>query len=404
MQRNKLGLLCVAKNAWRVLRHPHLAARLITLEGEKRFSHLLNPRARQGYAGKICTVVLKPTDLCNLRCRVCGQWGDHGHQLSRNMEKLREDEVPLRRYVSLLEDLCSHGHRPLIVLLGGEPMLYEGTLELIEIASRLGMPVTMTSNGTGVAAAAGRLANAHLFGLQLSIDGHTAELHNFLRPGAGSVNNFSQIDAALTAAAEAREASNSGLPLITAITVISRYNAGHLLDIYEAFRRRVDLFVFSLSWWIDEAAAQAHEADFFQRFGFVPQRHRGFLSDLIPRDYQTLHRQLEAILSRSQPWNATPVCIIPSLTSVADLTTYYTDHQAHFDYNRCKALFQEIEVTSDGRVTPCRSFVDYTVGNAKEATLTELWNSPAYVTFRQSLSQDGLMPVCSRCCGLMGFS
>ena len=404
MQRSKLGPRWVAKNAWRVLRHPGLAARLITLEGEKRFSHLLNPRARRGYAGKICTVVIKPTDLCNLRCRVCGQWGDHGYQLSRNIERFKENEVPLSRYVSLLEDLRSHGHRPLLALLGGEPMLYEGTVKLIEIASRLGLPVMMTSNGTGVAAAADRLANAPLFGLQLSIDGHTAELHNFQRPGAGSVNNFSQIDAALTAAAEAREASGSGLPLITAITVITRYNAGHLLDIYEAFRRRVDLFVFSLSWWIDEASAQAHEADFFRRFGFVPQCHRGYLSGLKPQDYHLLHRQLEEILSRSQPWNAAPVCIIPPLTSVADLTTYYTDHQAHFGYHRCLALFQEIEIMSDGRVTPCRSFVDYTVGNVKDATLTELWNSPAYVTFRQSLRQDGLMPVCSRCCGLMGFS
>jgi radical SAM protein with 4Fe4S-binding SPASM domain len=404
MQRSKLGPLCVAKNVWRVLRHPGLAARFLTLAGEKHFSLLLNPRARRGYAGKICTVVVKPTDLCNLRCRVCGQWGDHGYQLSRNIECFRENEVPLSRYVSLLEDLCAHGHRPLIVLLGGEPMLYEGTLELIEIASRLGLPVTMTTNGTGVPAAAGRLANAPLFGLQLSIDGHTAELHNFQRPGARSLNNFSQIDAALTAAAEAREASGSGLPLITAITVITRYNAGHLLDIYEALRQRVDLFVFSLSWWIDEAAAQAHEADFFRRFGFVPQTHRGYLSDLKPRDYHTLHRQLEEILSRSRPWNATPVCIIPPFTSVADLTTYYTNHQAHLGYNRCKALFQEIEVMSDGRVTPCRTFVDYTVGNVKDATLTELWNSPAYVSFRRSLRQDGLMPVCSRCCGLMGFS
>ncbi|MEJ2226272.1 MAG: LLM class flavin-dependent oxidoreductase, partial [Syntrophobacterales bacterium] len=65
--------------------------------------------------------------------------------------------------------------------------------------------------------------------------------------------------------------------------------------------------------------------------------------------------------------------------------------------------FALLDLMSDGRVTPCRSFIDYTVGNVKEATLTELWNSPAYVTFRQSLRQDGLMPVCSRCCGLMGF-
>jgi radical SAM protein with 4Fe4S-binding SPASM domain len=283
-------------------------------------------------------------------------------------------------------------------------MLYDGIVDLIEAAAGLGLPVMMTTNGTGVAAAAPRLAKAPLFGLQLSIDGHTPELHNRLRPGAGAVNNFAQIDAALTAIRQAREDVGQGLPLITAITVITRDNAGHLVDIYQAFHRRVDLFVFCLSWWIDEDAARAHEADFTRRFGFPPQRHRGYLSDLRPEDYRLLHHQLEELLSRSRPWGATPVSIIPPLTSEADLTTYYTDHGARFGKQRCTAIFQEMQIMSDGQVTPCRSYIDYPVGNVKEATLTELWNSPAYVNFRQSLMQEGLMPVCSRCCGLLGFS
>jgi radical SAM protein with 4Fe4S-binding SPASM domain len=97
------------------------------------------------------------------------------------------------------------------------------------------------------------------------------------------------------------------------------------------------------------------------------------------------------------------VSIIPPLTGEADLAAYYTDHRALFGFDRCTAIFQEIQVMSDGRVTPCRSYIDYPVGHVKEATLTELWNSPAYVAFRRSLTRDGLMPVCSRCCGLLGF-
>jgi radical SAM protein with 4Fe4S-binding SPASM domain len=54
-------------------------------------------------------------------------------------------------------------------------------------------------------------------------------------------------------------------------------------------------------------------------------------------------------------------------------------------------------------MSPCRDYHDYVVGNIKEATITELWNSPAYVRFRHSLATEGLMPACSRCCGLMGY-
>ena len=61
-----------------------------------------------------------------------------------------------------------------------------------------------------------------------------------------------------------------------------------------------------------------------------------------------------------------------------------------------------MEVNSNGDLSPCRDYHDYVVGNIKEATITELWNSPAYRKFRQSLATEGLMPVCSRCCGLDG--
>jgi radical SAM protein with 4Fe4S-binding SPASM domain len=402
-RQRKLSPLAMAKNAMRVLRHPAIASRLISLEASKRFFDLLNPQAQKGYARQIRTIVLRPTDLCNLRCRVCGQWGEQGYQFERDLKSFKQNELPVSRYIFLLEDLRRQGHRPLLVLLGGEPMLYEGIVDLIGAASGMGLPVMMTTNGTGVAAVAPRLVQGPLFGLQLSIDGHNAELHNRLRPGAGAINNFAQIEAALTAVRQAREAAGHGLPLITAITVISRDNAGHLVDIYETFRHRVDLFVFCLSWWIDADAARAHEADFSRRFGFIPQRHRGYLSDLKPQDFHLLHKQLQEVLSRSRPWDAPPVSIIPPLTSEADLTAYYTDHRARFGHNRCTAIFQEMQIMSDGLVTPCRSYIDYPVGNAKEATLTELWNSQAYVNFRRSLMKEGLMPVCSRCCGLLGF-
>ena len=62
-----------------------------------------------------------------------------------------------------------------------------------------------------------------------------------------------------------------------------------------------------------------------------------------------------------------------------------------------------MEVNSNGDLSPCRDYHDYVVCNLKEATITELWNSPAYRKFRHSLDTEGLMPVCSRCCGLMGY-
>jgi radical SAM protein with 4Fe4S-binding SPASM domain len=316
---------------------------------------------------------------------------------------LKRSEVPLERYLEVLGDLTTHGHHPFVYLWGGEPMLYEGSLPLIEAASALKLPTAIATNGTRIAAAARRLVEAPMFLLQLSIDGPDAATHNQARPGVGGADNFADIQAALAAVGEAKRARRRTLPLVASLTTISQTNFRHLVDIYEAFRDKVDLFVFYLSWWIDAARCEAHEADFRRRFGFTPERPRGWVGGWKPDDYGELNRQLEAVLERSRPGTAPAVTLIPSITGEDNLRSYYTDHSNYFGFNQCISIYQAVEVNSNGDLSPCRDYHDYVVGNLKDATITELWNSPAYRKFRQSLATEGLMPVCSRCCGLMGY-
>jgi radical SAM protein with 4Fe4S-binding SPASM domain len=191
--------------------------------------------------------------------------------------------------------------------------------------------------------------------------------------------------------------------LIASLTTISQNNHRHLLDIYESFRDKVDLFVFYLSWWIDPQNARAHDADFEARFGFKPALHWSWQAGWKPADYAELNRQLESVQAASRPWTAPPVVLIPPVTGTENLHTYYTDHQARFGFDRCQSIFQVVEVNSNGDLSPCRDYHDYVVGNLKDATITQLWNSEPYRQFRQSLDTQGLMPVCSRCCGLMGY-
>lgn len=403
-RQSRLSLGVVLKNFTRVAPHPWISKRLVALEGEKHLFNLLYPRAQEGRGRKIRVVSFRPTDLCNLRCKTCGQWGGQGYQLGKKIQQLKADEVPLSRYLFLLEDLVRHGHHPILNIWGGEPMLYKGTVELVEAAARLGLPALIVSNGTtGIVSAADRLVKAPLFSLQISIDGHCAELQNELRPGVGGKNSFARIEASLAAIRQARESRGRRLPLISVNTVISRRNFRHLVDIYETFRDRVDAFFFFLSWWIDEAGARAHEQDFSRRFGFRPRSHWGWVGDWKPEDYHAVDQQLREIIGRSQSLSAPSVSIHPAITGSDNLRTYYTDHEELFGYKRCLAVFQEVAVNSNGDVSPCRDYTDYVVGNVKHATITELWNSPAFLKFRRSLATEGLMPVCSRCCGLMAY-
>jgi len=401
--RSRVSLGVIAKNFRRLAKHPWIASKLVTLQGEKWLFNRLYPRAPEGCAHKVRQVSIRITDLCNLRCHTCGQWGDQGFLHGRNLRQLKQNEVPVGRYLEVLEDLVAHGHHPNVYLWGGEPMLYEGTLELIERAAALKLPVSIATNGTRIAGAARRLVQAPMFLLQVSIDGPDAALHNQARPGVAGADNFADIQAGLEAVRRERQAQGRNLPLIASLTTISQTNYRHLLDIYEAFRDRVDLFVFYLAWWIDADRVKAHEADFSRRFGFAPRLPAGWIGGWRPDDYQELDRQLKGLLQVSQSWNAPPVTLIPHVTGEDALRTYYTDHGARFGYEQCISIYQAVEVDSNGDLSPCRDYHDYVVGNLKDATITELWNSPAYRKFRRSLATEGLMPVCTRCCGLMGY-
>jgi radical SAM protein with 4Fe4S-binding SPASM domain len=393
----------VGKLLPRILPHPWIAGKLALLQGEKWLFETLYPKSGNGRARRIRQISLRLTDVCNLRCRTCGQWGERGFLHEGDLSGLKQAEISLESYRQQFRDLVLHGHHPLVYLWGGEPMLYEGTLDLVDAATALRLPASIATNGTRLAEAAERFVAAPLFLLQVSVDGHCSELHNQLRPSIGRGDNFAAVTRGLDAVQEARRKQRRKLPLIAALTVISRGNVDHLFDIYEAFRHRVDFFVFYLSWWIDEVHARAHETEFRSRFGMTPAKHRSWIGTWRPKEVHALDRNLRRIAGRARSAGAPAATVIPPLAGAADLYTYYTDHAARFGFDRCISIYQNLEVNSNGDVSPCRDYSDYVIGNIKRRSLVELWNAPSYQNFRSSVSQRGLMPVCSRCCGLMGY-
>ncbi len=401
-RRSNISLDAIIKGGRILLPHPWIATKLARMEIEKNLFSLFNPAKKNGYARKIHQLSIRITDLCNLRCHTCGQWGDNGFLHGCSSSDLRKREVEGKRYLELFDDLLEHGHKPNIYIWGGEPTMYSSLIEVLNGASERGLPASIVSNGHGIARLAKELVASRLYLLQISIDGHNGEIHNKLRPGAGKGDAFENVVNGLRAVTEFRGQKHQ-LPIVASLTVISNQNVNHLVDIYERFKNHVDIFVFYLSWWIDEEQAANHEKDFEKRFGFKPQLHRGWIGSWRPREYETLARQIKELKSMSKSLSAPSVTFIPNVTSTDELSLYYNDHGSTFGHDECVSIFQAVELDSNGDLSPCRDYHDYIVGNIKENTITELWNSKSYRHFRKSLQQDGLMPVCNRCCGLMGY-
>ena len=403
MSQSSVPIATILKTTGKLLEKPVFAKNVAMIQVD-RFLRNRAPDTKDGKAGRIRQFSIRITDLCNLRCHTCGQWGDQGFLRDCSIGELRKDEVSPERYIELLRDLKEHGHSPSVYLWGGEPMLYKGSVEIIEEAARLGMPPSIATNATGLAQHAGRLVEAPMFVIQISVDGPDAETHNACRPGANpSVNNFATINEAIQTIREIRKSKKQRLPLIAALTTINNLNYNRLLEIYEAFRNKVDVCVFYLAWWIDEESAKKHVEDFEARFGFKPEKHFGWIGSWRPPDYGVLAEQLKQLSRKAGQLSGPGVIIMPPLTESHDLETYYSNHDAKFGFNTCNHIFTSVEINSNGDMSPCRDYHDFVVGNVKDKTVTQLWNSESYCTFRKSLSRKGLMPACTRCCGLMGY-
>src|SRR6186997_1003651 len=144
---------------------------------------------------------------CNLKCEMCNHW-----------RETRESPVPAKRFMEVISELGEMGTKK-IHISGGEPMLRPQIPEFVELASSLGIKVTMTTNGTLVdKAKAKRLVEGGLRGVNVSIDSPIRKMHEKIRGVDGCFK------ATVKAVELFRRYKHKGKLTIRINTVVSRTN------------------------------------------------------------------------------------------------------------------------------------------------------------------------------------
>jgi radical SAM protein with 4Fe4S-binding SPASM domain len=373
-------------------------------QASKEIFNLRHPRgARHGKGDGLQLVSLRITDRCNLRCHSCGQWGDSGYLLDTPVRDLKEREVPLSVYRNFARSVTEAGWHPIWYVWGGEPMLYPGILDFLAYVRELRMPVSLVTNGTRVAEHAAEIVDSCRI-LYLSVDGPNAEIHDTQRPGArGGTSNFREVHEALEAVREEKRRRGVVFPLVIPLSCITRYNSEHLVELYRYVARYSDAHVLYLTWWIDPGSAEEHSREFESRFGFRPRTHTGWIGDWKDFDHGRVAQSLETMRRLSLESGLCPPVPLPALWTREEIARYYTNHSDGFGYEQCVSIFMTLEVDSDGSASLCRDYHDYVIGNIARDDVAEMWNNERARAFRRSISTDGLLPACRRCCGLMGF-
>jgi len=120
-------------------------------------------------------VVWNYTDLCNLRCRYCYQ----------SAGKPKRDELTFEEKIDLVNQMVD-ANVAFLALSGGEPIMGDRFWDVLGYASKF-MHTSLASNGTllGSRQVVQKLVDHGLRNIFISLDGTTAESHDFIR-GAGS--------------------------------------------------------------------------------------------------------------------------------------------------------------------------------------------------------------------------
>ncbi len=350
----------------------------------------------------ISQISLRVNEVCNLACSSCGQWGENGHLRAKQdagekLEQLDFDVVK-RLIVETRHD------KPVYYIWGGEPTLWKPLLPLFQELGKHKLYGSVVTNAQALEPILEDLIDTGALNiLFLSLDGWDAESQNMMRSSkSGKTDNFEKVMRVIDKVDEIKKRKGLKMPFVVPITVISNINHEHLAEIHELVADKTQLHPYYFGWFITEERAALHEKVFSDRFGFEPHNHKGYLKSCFNDvDPKITADQIAKIKEISKGRQSVPQ-ILPDIYSEKDIKRYYDDHSWDVGYHKCQSIYHVVEVSPNGTVTPCRDYQDYTVGNINDTAFYDIWNGDKYKKFRSEM-EKGLMPVCTRCCGLQGF-
>jgi len=338
-------------------------------------------------------VSLKITNKCNLRCKMCAQWGESGYNLTKPGEVINI-ELPFEVYQRMIDDVKPY--KPFFYIWGGEPFLYRPIMDVLWYLKRNKLTTIIVTNGIRLEDTVQELVEMQLEGLLMSVDG-TEDVHNKIR---GWDNSYQHLMNGIEKVREYKAANNSRLPYLVFLITITSDNVHDLYNIFKAVEDAgADAVICYYSWFTNPEIGHQHVQNMQERLGITPTAWTGYLLTLDKTDTKAIQSNVREI--QSQDW-AFPYVFLPDLT-IEQIPKYYEDPSEIFKYKRCVAPWLITEIMPNGDVATCRDYPDYVTGNINKDSILDVWNNEPYRRFRNTLKEEGSFPICSRCCGLMGF-
>jgi MoaA/NifB/PqqE/SkfB family radical SAM enzyme len=314
---------------------------------------------------------LETTNRCNLLCTTCPRTyeeleppADMSWELFRSIV----DQVPN------LSRAVLHGV--------GEPMLVKNLPRMVRYLKDRGTYVLFNTNGTVLNEKNGRaLIDAGLDELRVSFDAANAESYRAIR----GKNYFNRILKNVRVFRELQEREGKLKPRVSAWLTGLRETVEQLPE------------------FVRVAAGTGVTEVYLQRLVFFGDNAIGKA-----RPDQALYEQLSrdeaAYIERAAEVAAELGVTFSASGAASEPGMSLKRHDNGSPWSMCRRPWTVMYITANGRALPCciapfsqRGYENYTLGDATQQTLREIWTGEAYRSFRRGLLSDKPPAACASC-------
>lgn len=318
------------------------------------------------------TLDLNPTDLCNLQCKSCWQRDpnfkhlDSSYQLSADL------------FLDVVEQAIELGVEEFEITGGGEPLMRKelvlAAMRKIKGAKLVG---NLTTNGTLFKEKdLNVITQLGWDQLTISLDGATAETHDYLRGKKGS---FEQIMTSLRQLNDLKERTGKEKPRLKFNCVVSNQNYDQLEDLVElAHELDVEEVSFE-SLTVHSPQGKQLKLTDEERDAFACEAEQAYKLAGQHGINTNLSSLRGTMLKRS---NQMKELMNTSSSSFADLP--------------CYEPWFHLVIKVDGSANPCCLY-DCQQANVKQKTLKQIWYGPTFQRIRQRIKQGNLPDCCQIC-------
>ncbi len=346
-----------------------------TVDPRRYFEAVSPVRAKRMENEPVC-LYLEVTNRCNLLCTTCPRTYvelEPPADISWELFTTIVDQIPK------LQRAVLHGV--------GEPMLVKNLPQMVRYLKDRGVYVLFNTNGTLLTERNGRaMIDAGLDELRVSLDASNPTSYLAVR----GKNYFARILHNVRQFRAMQEREGHALPKVSAWLTGLKETIAELPD------------------FVRVAADIGVKEVYLQRLVFFEDNDGGLAANGLARPDQALYERMNSAesvhIAEAERLAASLGMTFSASGAASEPGMSLKKADDSSPWALCRRPWSVMYFTANGRALPCciapfsqRGYENYTLGDATQDSLREIWNGAAYTDFREALLSDAPPKACASC-------